>query len=1371
MNKLIKWQLNDFSIWELKKLKNGNYDLRNTINQVIQNFDWVINKENLEKMSKLQDILWQDFLLYFFEYCLDKGLQDEDYAYIIIPSIIKSWLIKQDILNIQFTKCLEICENNQSYNSVYIRKYVLAAFLKYWNLDENIINDTYLHILNLCKTSNHKYEYARFVLKHCYTTWKIKKTILDETFDDIMQLSQKDDEIAEYLLPIYLENSNLDNEKIENYFSTILNNNPSHFEEKIFLPYLIKTWKINHILLEKELINFIDLAINNNNYSAYIIPYIIKYWNIDKKVINDTFDKVLDIANYNNNFEQCILKAYVESGLLSDEKINKLINICFGENQITISYLKHIIPWLVKSWKVNSELLNSTFDCVFKVAETDKYFSNYVILAYLNTWKIEKNKIKDAYLKSLKIGIDNISFSNIVIPDFLNNWYIDTETLNETYDEVYEISKNNYWFAEKILTVYIKKLNLNNEKIDQIFNDWKIKINILDYVIPFLIRNWNLSKNTLNKYFKEAFNLAVSKRNYAINVIPAFIESGKIDNNILDTYFQKSLIISESNSYFRKHILSAFINCSKVYLLSINKEIDWKNELLDEYSENKVIYDRILQNELKDLKLFDYVKANFTDIDKLKNIDKFLNYLNIDFDLFFNNFDELIGETKNKSLELAYFRLWLRFWVFDDNSQTDFPINKQNIINYLDLDTALFNFDIDKWLEISPKPWTKKWFLEDLSRLDYLNSYSLKSFAKFGAIIWEWLIKSSQDSISMKKYYNHLFKIISQEKNRSSILQISEIFNLILKNDNYHIFDELVEHKFPIWTCFENFVNKHNISNKWRTILTLLIAREIRNSFQIWKNDQNKEEVAYDNVETMLQWVYQKLIKYSQIIDKYDNLPMKTSIWLEYEVTNSIAEWYKDEIWSDYKQDISIMSEYAWIASWNDAVHEIATEPTDNPYLMILETQLLQDLDFLDLNFKKQDYEKWSRWLHITCWWEYWVVLNKNAFFINNLLIWTNFWWLNTWKEINEINKYWYIREKWWDCNVVFWEDITECVEYRWFSIDKFESLERLILSLFNLNMAKQIVEKHFWNRFDSFWLYRNYEEFEKKFSEKVENKKDLKIAYLYLKLDSNIYSLIENHNNNFYTNEAIDLDNSEELMELIYFSKSNWVIFNIFKIIDIDLNYFKNLSDINNEKDFFNKLESDKKNISLLTPRQREILYLNYKSRLKNIFVWIKEKNPDIYNNLDKYLWENSDELIRKITNKKRFDSVFAEKPDKNDVWRFMWKEDYIRFTWFDAYKFLNSEIDQDFVNKFTRINNLFIKKDSINALAMFDTTREHDWELIQDSLSAQTSIFEKTDLWLAQRNGYYVIQWASEKMISIALQKYVLQFNIDVLEIINEK
>lgn len=76
-----------------------------------------------------------------------------------------------------------------------------------------------------------------------------------------------------------------------------------------------------------------------------------------------------------------------------------------------------------------------------------------------------------------------------------------------------------------------------------------------------------------------------------------------------------------------------------------------------------------------------------------------------------------------------------------------------------------------------------------------------------------------------------------------------------------------------------------------------------------------------------------------------------------------------------------------------------------------------------------------------------------------------------------------------------------------------------------------------------------------------------------------------------------------------------------------------------------------------------------------------------------------------------------------------------------------------------------MFIKKDSTNALAMYSTTREKYWLNDNEKLS-EYSVFDLLDRNLEWRKWAYIIQWASEKMITYAIQKRILEFNEKIEE-----
>ncbi len=872
----------------------------------------------------------------------------------------------------------------------------------------------------------------------------------------------------------------------------------------------------------------------------------------------------------------------------------------------------------------------------------------------------------------------NYYWAIYVLPELIKTWKIDKEELNRFFKEevIKEAKTNDYW-ARYVLPELIKTWKIDEEELNRFFKEEAIeKAKTNDYwarsVLPELIKTWKIDEEgikLLNRFFKEeVIKKAETNDDWAKSVLPALIETWKIDKNILDKVFKLAL---------KKNWVEVIKSCIEQWYFSWVKE-----SYSEKFNEYKKIADEVF--ELLDKKIdIIFLKENILNVELLnvELLNKIKNFLNryekIDKDFFIENLEKIL---KEKSLEYWYFRqLVLNEKQLPEDIE-EFPITINNFTDFMEDWEVLLEFEQDKntkfeWI----RPWSKEWFLENPERKKYLKPEYIKTFKKFGTIIWLWIIEWSESAKWLSKYYTEIFKNISQEKSRSTILQLSEIFNLILKKENYNIFDEIVEWQ-EIWKEFKEFIEENKISEKWRTILTLLIAREIRDSFQVWKKDW-EQQVDTTRLDKLILQISKKLKKYKKVIDKYKEVSIKTSIWVEIEITESIAKAYKEEVWSDYKQDIMILSEYAWIAEWNDAVHEIATKPTDNPYLLLLELQLLQDLDFLDLNFKKEWYNKWARWLHITLWWENWIELNKDTNFIQNILIASNLWWLNAWDEIKRVNWYTNIREKWNDCEVLFWER-TECLEYRSLSIDKMEQFERLIISIYNLNMSYQV------------------------YKENTESE----LGRKFKKLKEDIIEIIQEHNKNFVRNEIWWEEIDEELLRLV------------------------------NTKDKYKNLVKkiwDKKK----TERQKKILEWYEKI--------MRESKKENISSLDKLDYEDEK---RKLTNRKRFEEVIWE--DKRYL-------ESIKINPEEFFEIITAES----INKFTKINNLFIKKDSTNALAMYSTTREKYWLNDNEKLS-EYSVFDLLDRNLEWRKWAYIIQWASEKMITYAIQKRILEFNEKIEE-----
>lgn len=511
----------------------------------------------------------------------------------------------------------------------------------------------------------------------------------------------------------------------------------------------------------------------------------------------------------------------------------------------------------------------------------------------------------------------------------------------------------------------------------------------------------------------------------------------------------------------------------------------------------------------------------------------------IDHNFFIGNLERIIIDSGERALYLSTFKICLEAGLVDVKNIEGLPINKENFCDYLGENEALIEIEKDRGLITEPIPWTKEWFQEDEKRFSYLNKDIVQTFKKFGTNIALAILSGTENSEKLSEFYATSVDRITRESERSTVLQLGEIFSLVISKGNFEMLDQLVDSEVPIGETFKNFVNENEISEKGKTILTLLIAREINTAY--YAKTEN-------NIKAILESVYEKLNKYNSVIDLYrkENIPegLRTSIGMEYEVTTSIAEGYKKRTASDYKKDIEILSCYSGIAKGNDAIHEIATRPTDNPYLVLLEMKLLNDLDFVDLNFEHTfsdtDYERGSRSFHISLGGEYGIKKDAYADFIQNVIVAADLGGINAGKLVSQINRQSNIRAKGNDCDKVFTEK-TEVTEFRSLSIDRAEPFERCVVSIFNLNMAKQALDKYtaitpemielefLSDELENIEVFKTFCNSRELVRSEIKDQKIWEMIYNFVKMQKKILSEAKDHNDNFIENETITEDSEEQ--------------------------------------------------------------------------------------------------------------------------------------------------------------------------------------------------------------------------------------------------
>ena len=389
----------------------------------------------------------------------------------------------------------------------------------------------------------------------------------------------------------------------------------------------------------------------------------------------------------------------------------------------------------------------------------------------------------------------------------------------------------------------------------------------------------------------------------------------------------------------------------------------------------------------------------------------------------------------------------------------------------------------------------------------------------------------------LKVLYDDIRK---REDVRSAVLQCAELLgSLASAKQPEKMRNFFSQGDAEVATKIENissFVTKYPFENKGRTIAVMLFAKE-------YLPDRSPEEVVKK--------VAEQLAKHERVLEqyKYEGIPegLHASMGMEYEITGSTAQGYATLTGRQLKDDIVRLSRAAHIGSGADAVHEIATRPATNPYLMLLELQLLNDIEYVDFNFDRSpEYQKGSRGYHLTIGGETGLNVNANTQFLQNAMLaasWGGIHAGETGKRVhggrgvtlrgrppNQTH------------NVKVFENATPSVEMRSLAIDKLEPFQRSVITSFHGAIAIQALEKYTNQTSDTLGKYlyvddpetgvRRKESEEKFFAhlageEGLKEESDLapntkKIIYAWAELVSEIQDAVKYHNTNFLQGETL---------------------------------------------------------------------------------------------------------------------------------------------------------------------------------------------------------------------------------------------------------
>lgn len=323
----------------------------------------------------------------------------------------------------------------------------------------------------------------------------------------------------------------------------------------------------------------------------------------------------------------------------------------------------------------------------------------------------------------------------------------------------------------------------------------------------------------------------------------------------------------------------------------------------------------------------------------------------------------------------------------------------------------------------------------------------------------------------------------------------------------------------------KEFINKYQLGAKGKTILILCATNEYR--------DASSMDQLIENTIT-------ELIKYEKILDQYDRreipLDVRASIGMEYEITESTAKGYAERSTNrSLKTDISRLSGYSGTGSGADAVHEIATQPTDNPAALLLEMQLYQELDYIDFNFNGPQYEKGAHGYHLSIGGAHGIEVGWSANLLQNALIMANWGGVNTGSEVDMLSKGRGVnirQRRSTDLNnVTMFDNATPSVELRCLSIDKKEPFERAVLASHDAAIAIQAVDKY--TNITPEFLETMKDKFPSSLSgfeallqssgmmkETPSETQTMAIIYAWCHMSIKIMNAIEDHNNDFINDE-----------------------------------------------------------------------------------------------------------------------------------------------------------------------------------------------------------------------------------------------------------
>ncbi len=907
----------------------------------------------------------------------------------------------------------------------------------------------------------------------------------------------------------------------------------------------------DELLPEEKVEQTLNYFLERHNTHALLI-IVDGYYNNSK----------ITIGNFEFNFTHEQIKRatdfVIEQG--SDEEVNILLfNLFFEQPRIDNEKVKKILDSIREK--------NRNIDCdeFLRVYRTGDQIKS---LERDNERLSEQDSISEYDKKSLlkqqrEVQIASIFSGEVgeeIFERMINNG--DANILEAVFDEI--TNRNNEFTQDLINKGIIKSIEVNNEMLNR-----KL-VKHLEYSGNYnsgLEHRYNqLFDNVISSGDPKGFDalLQVDKyHNYlSENQKKAlFSESIRLKHvSCLDTLLDQFSQISKLDEKLIEELIDLVIEVGKPKLLVRLYEIDSKINIGEQQGglnqeQRKRYIEALIVNGSSYTKIDILVRVNNSDQDSKFNIDinKHRQAL----------IDSVLNEGETSSIRRLYIEDEIALTRTD--IQTIFEhVKEQSKFIIADVITDNKALEVkgvggERMLNKSQLQELVENFAEDLSFND-IKDIEYKSKKKGVNVRGE--LKDAIDNYEVtdegeleslidlgyagRDYYERYWQSIEGKEANTMDKQIdtARVMHNLIENGHYDIFDQYgleVSYngeRIEASTFVKEFIERNKIGDKGKTIAVLLSAREYREGSEL---------------KDVLESVADYIADYQQTLDKHniENIPpgLRVSMGMEYEITASTAKGYKRVTGNDLKQDILEISRLANIGTGNDGVHETATHPTDNPLLMILEHNLLQDLNFMDFNFTKdkqldkkdKDFCRGSHGMHLTLGGEHGIKDNGDVNFLQNMLTVCNWGTINAGESLGRLGYSRSVRERGirgeMHGSFKVFDEVTNSAELRVMDINTQEMYERTIMASHYAAVACQAVDKHLNyhingvvselqislsedDEFDEDTLFRVLEERDL-ISEKIDDERTKKIIFEWINLIMESKKIIEDHNKNAYETET----------------------------------------------------------------------------------------------------------------------------------------------------------------------------------------------------------------------------------------------------------